>query len=123
VPNHELVVFVHIRPIPAESSLQIEYPRICFYRNSFSSNMSKMGASTSESYDHAIKLEESNGNGQLERLRTEGGHLDDRTQPSLPVVHRSFANPAPLGLLSFATGILHTQKLNVLMLIPSQAYF
>jgi len=42
---------------------------------------------------------------QLERLQTAGGHPNDRTQPSLPVVHRSFANPAPLGLLSFATGI------------------
>ena len=41
---------------------------------------------------------------QLEQIRTAGGHLDDRTQPSLPVVHRRFANPAPLGLLSFATG-------------------
>lgn len=36
---------------------------------------------------------------------TEGGHVEDRTQPSLPVVHRRFANPSPLGLLSFATGI------------------
>lgn len=42
----------------------------------------------------------------LERLKTTGGHPDDRTQPSLPVIHRSLANPAPLGLLSFATGTL-----------------
>jgi hypothetical protein len=60
-----------------------------------------------ESYDHADKLE-ANNNGEhaieLERLKTAGGHTDDRTQPSLPIVHRSFANPAPLGLLSFATG-------------------
>ena len=42
---------------------------------------------------------------QLEKLHTAGGHPDDRAQPSLPVVHRSFANPAPLGLLSFATDI------------------
>ena len=64
----------------------------------------------SETYDHADKLE-ANNNGistiQLERLRTAGGHVDDRTQPSLPVVHRSLANPAPLGLLSFATGKLY----------------
>lgn len=59
-----------------------------------------------ETYDHADKLEANNGATaiQLERLRTAGGHVDDRTQPSLPVVHRSLANPAPLGLLSFATG-------------------
>lgn len=41
---------------------------------------------------------------ELERMRTAGGHIDERGQPSLPVVHRRFANPSPLGLLSFATG-------------------
>ncbi|KAM0429749.1 hypothetical protein ACHAPT_006355 [Fusarium lateritium] len=42
---------------------------------------------------------------KLRQALTEGGHVEDRTQPSLPVVHRRFANPSPLGLLSFATGI------------------
>ncbi|KAL5357071.1 GPR1/FUN34/yaaH family-domain-containing protein [Aspergillus floccosus] len=42
----------------------------------------------------------------VERLHTAGGHIDDPTQVSLPVIHRSFASPAPLGLLSFATDIL-----------------
>ncbi|KAJ4157021.1 hypothetical protein NW754_008663 [Fusarium falciforme] len=42
---------------------------------------------------------------KLRQTLTEGGHVEDRTQPSLPVVHRRFANPSPLGLLSFATGI------------------
>lgn len=41
----------------------------------------------------------------LSREVTAGGHPNDRSQPALPVVHRKFANPAPLGLLSFATGI------------------
>lgn len=41
---------------------------------------------------------------KLRQTLTEGGHVEDRTQPSLPVVHRRFANPSPLGLLSFATG-------------------
>ena len=59
-----------------------------------------------ESADHAEKaINVSEGEHHLERLKTVGGHDDDRTQPALPVVHRSFANPAPLGLLSFATGI------------------
>jgi hypothetical protein len=40
----------------------------------------------------------------LERLHTAGGHLEDRTQPGLPVFHRKLANPSPLGLISFATG-------------------
>jgi hypothetical protein len=62
----------------------------------------------SASYDHADKLEssiaENEEQSHLARLRTKGGHPDDRSQPALPIVHRSFANPAPLGLLSFATG-------------------
>lgn len=60
-----------------------------------------------ESYDHASKVEANGGEvRQLERLQTADGHPDDRAQPSLPVVHRSFAHQAPLGLLSFATGRL-----------------
>lgn len=43
--------------------------------------------------------------GHLARSRTAGGHIDDQSQPSMPVVHRKLANPAPLGLLAFATGI------------------
>lgn len=49
----------------------------------------------------------------LERLRTKGGHIDNRDQPSLPIIHRSFANPAPLGLLSFATGVFLLSMLGV----------
>jgi succinate-acetate transporter protein len=60
------------------------------------------------SYDAADQLEKSNAAHseaeRIQRVRTKGGHEDDRTQPALPIVHRSFANPAPLGLLSFATG-------------------
>ncbi|KAJ5108240.1 hypothetical protein N7456_004915 [Penicillium angulare] len=41
----------------------------------------------------------------LERLHTAGGHVNDRSQPSLPVYHRTFASPSPLGLISFATDI------------------
>lgn len=70
----------------------------------------------SNSYDHAPKMEDSSPDvsaDHLERLRTAGGHVDDRDQPSLPVVHRSFANPAPLGLLSFATGIFLISILGV----------
>ncbi|VUC30791.1 unnamed protein product [Clonostachys rosea] len=36
---------------------------------------------------------------------TAGGQVEDRSQPSLPIVHRRFANPSPLAVLSFATGI------------------
>jgi succinate-acetate transporter protein len=65
-----------------------------------------------ETYDHVDKLEAATGT-HLERLTTAGGHTDDRSQPALPSVHRSFANPAPLGLLSFATGIFLISILGV----------
>ncbi|KAI5229087.1 hypothetical protein E4T42_05042 [Aureobasidium subglaciale] len=66
-----------------------------------------------ETYDHIPKIESGRDVEHLERMRTAGGHVDDRSQPSLPVVHRSFANPAPLGLLSFATGIFLISILGV----------
>ena len=60
-------------------------------------------AATYDSMDPAEKGVNSNSDDHhLERLKTAGGHDNDRSQPALPVVHRSFANPAPLGLLSFA---------------------
>ncbi|KAL4750491.1 hypothetical protein BDW72DRAFT_213367 [Aspergillus terricola var. indicus] len=60
--------------------------------------------------DHASQLEKGLGGSpptfaHLDRTHTAGGHVNDRSQPGLPVVHRTFANPSPLGLLSFATGI------------------
>ncbi|KAL4738644.1 GPR1/FUN34/yaaH family-domain-containing protein [Aspergillus similis] len=60
--------------------------------------------------DHASHLEKGLGCSlptfaHLDRTHTAGGHVNDRSQPGLPVVHRTFANPSPLGLLSFATGI------------------
>lgn len=65
-------------------------------------------------YDHAPKIELNGGDAQkLERMRTAGGHVAESGQPSLPVVHRKFANPAPLGLLSFATDIFLISILGV----------
>jgi len=65
---------------------------------------------STQTYDNATKLEANSrdtavSNEHLNRQHTAGGHLADRDQPSLPTVHRTFANPSPLGLLSFATGI------------------
>jgi succinate-acetate transporter protein len=63
---------------------------------------------SSQQHDAADMLEKNNSpasHNHLERLTTAGGHINDRSQPALPVVHRQFANPTPLGLLSFATGI------------------
>ncbi|RSH81075.1 uncharacterized protein EHS24_008509 [Apiotrichum porosum] len=39
--------------------------------------------------------------GVISRFVTPGGHPQDNTQPAFPVFHRKFANPAPLGLMSF----------------------
>jgi succinate-acetate transporter protein len=64
-------------------------------------------------YDSAEKGGEVPKSQSLKIIRTKGGHIDDRDQPSLPVVHRSFANPAPLGLLSFATGMFLISILGV----------
>lgn len=66
-----------------------------------------------EMYDHAGKVEQEADAYRLEQVRTAGGHVADREQPSMPVVHRNFANPAPLGLLSFATGIFLISILGV----------
>ncbi|CCX05791.1 Similar to Glyoxylate pathway regulator; acc. no. P41943 [Pyronema omphalodes CBS 100304] len=61
---------------------------------------------SSESFDNANSAEAgSMKNNHLSQTRTPGGHIADTAQPALPVVHRKLANPAPLGLLSFATGI------------------
>lgn len=37
----------------------------------------------------------------MSRFITPGGHPADTSQPALPVFHRKFANPAPLGLMGF----------------------
>jgi succinate-acetate transporter protein len=66
-----------------------------------------------DAYDHAEKGEDVPNSHSIEKIRTKGGHVDDRGQPSLPIVHRSFANPSPLGLLSFATGMFLISVLGV----------
>jgi succinate-acetate transporter protein len=64
-------------------------------------------------YDHASKAEQGSDAYQLEQVRTAGGHVADRGQPAMPVVHRTFANLVPLGVLSFATGIFLISILGV----------
>ena len=56
------------------------------------------GGSSSE---HITKLED----GVLHRETTVGGHTVHNSRPELPVYHRKLANPTPLGLLAFGTGI------------------
>lgn len=42
-----------------------------------------------------------NSGAAMSRFITPGGHPADNSQPALPVFHRKFANPAPLGLMGF----------------------
>ena len=63
--------------------------------------MSTNNFSSNEDHSSKAQLQEL----ELGRETTAGGHRIDRSQPTLPVYHRKMANPAPLGLLSFATGI------------------
>ncbi|KAM0748641.1 hypothetical protein T439DRAFT_304201 [Meredithblackwellia eburnea MCA 4105] len=44
---------------------------------------------------------------------TPGGHTIDNSQPSFPVYHRRFANPAPLGLSAFALTTFVLSLINV----------
>lgn len=50
---------------------------------------------------------------QIERLRTIGGHTIDNSQPAIPASHRTFGNPAPLGLFSFGAGFLCASLFNL----------
>jgi len=56
---------------------------------------------------NGVKLEKpanyENGGSYNARSVTPGGHPFDPSQPGFPVFHRKFANPAPLGLMGFAT--------------------
>ena len=63
-----------------------------------------------DSYDQAAKMEQQT---HLERQMTSGGHIAETSQPQLPVYHRKLANPTPLGLLSFATGIFFISCIGV----------
>jgi len=50
---------------------------------------------------------------QYSRSVTPGGHPVDSSQPSFPVYHRKFANPAPLGLCAFALTTFVLSMINV----------
>lgn len=61
-------------------------------------------------YQDGDKIEACPSSDCIERLKTQ----DVRFQPPpLPSMHRSLANPSPLGLLSFATGIFLLSMLGV----------
>ncbi|WVF65653.1 hypothetical protein IAT40_000384 [Kwoniella sp. CBS 6097] len=55
----------------------------------------------------------SGGGGPMARFITPGGHPMDTSQPAFPVFHRKFANPAPLGLMSFGATTFLLSLFNV----------
>ncbi|TYJ58442.1 hypothetical protein B9479_000648 [Cryptococcus floricola] len=59
-----------------------------------------------ESAKVAHAHDEYHGGGNMSRFITPGGSAVDNSQPAFPVFHRKFANPSPLGLLSFASSSL-----------------
>ncbi|KZO96362.1 hypothetical protein CALVIDRAFT_563857 [Calocera viscosa TUFC12733] len=44
---------------------------------------------------------------------TPGGHVADASQPTMPVYHRQYGNPAPLGLLAYGTVFLCASLFNI----------
>jgi len=44
---------------------------------------------------------------------TPGGHVADDTQPTMPIYHRQYGNPAPLGLLAYGTVFLASSLFNI----------
>lgn len=58
-----------------------------------------LSQSSSDAHDHGLY----NNPTLINRAITPGGHPLDTSQPAFPVYHRKLANPAPLGLLAFAT--------------------
>lgn len=66
--------------------------------------------SSADDLEKGGSVEHSN---QLQRQLTAGGHIADNSQPILPIFHRKLANPTPLGLLSFATGIFFISCIGV----------
>lgn len=60
-------------------------------------------------YQDGDKIEACPSNDYIERIQRQDAHF----QTPMPFVHRSLANPSPLGLLSFATGIFLLSMLGV----------
>jgi len=67
-------------------------------------NDASLNHGTANGYGHGASVN---------RAITPGGHPLDQTQPAFPVYHRRFANPAPLGLCSFALTTLVLSLVNV----------
>lgn len=65
-------------------------------------------------HGHETYNQYNNGNGgSVARFITPGGNPIDNSQPAFPVYHRKFANPSPLGLMSFATTTFVLSMYNV----------
>lgn len=56
-------------------------------------------------YTHSMSSSSTEKDDIRSSARLEAQRTDDSSQPGMPIYHRRFANPAPLGLLSFATSV------------------
>lgn len=68
--------------------------------------------STNGDYNHQYDASH-NGHAGVNRFVTPGGNPVDNSQPAFPVFHRKFANPSPLGLMSFAATTFILSMFNV----------
>lgn len=70
--------------------------------------MASSESSTKQFKDENMAPSSHENTSHLERLRGTDDSVND--QPALPVYHRKFASPSPLGLISFATGEIPLNK-------------
>ncbi|CAK9781537.1 hypothetical protein CC85DRAFT_296511 [Cutaneotrichosporon oleaginosum] len=69
-------------------------------------------SSTNLGYLGAGDLEKGRG-AHIERMITPGGHPIDYSQPAIPVQHRKFGNPIPVGLISFSMAFMMVGLISV----------
>lgn len=54
-----------------------------------------------------------NGPAHIERMITPGGHPVDYSQPAIPVQHRKYGNPIPIGLIAFSYAFMFVGCINL----------
>lgn len=76
--------------------------------------MSNTSSDVIEGYIGAGDLEKGRGGAaHIERMITPGGHPIDFSQPAIPVQHRKYGNPIPIGLIAFSMGFMMTGLLTI----------
>lgn len=76
-------------------------------------NASNSSTNVASGYLGAGDLEKGRGPAHIERMITPGGHPIDFSQPAIPVQHRKFGNPIPIGLIAFSMAFMMVGLLSV----------